>query len=167
MSGGRPSIFSAELASEICARISAGQSLRHVCRDESMPCTSTVLKWARENEEFSQQYAKARDALLEHWAEEITEIADDGSNDWMNNADPENPGYKLNGEHINRSRLRVDTRKWLLSKLAAKKYGDRISAELTGKDGGPIEHKDMTESDLAREVAFLLTSAVKQQETIQ
>lgn len=163
---GRPSLYSLELAALICDRIASGESLRQVCRDESMPCTSTVLKWAREIEEFSQHYAKAREALLEHWAEEITEIADDGSNDWMQNADPENPGYRLNGEHINRSRLRVDTRKWLLSKLAAKRYGDRVAAEITGKDGGPIETKEVSESDLAREVAFLLTSAVKQQQDI-
>jgi hypothetical protein len=167
MSGGRPSLYSLELAARICERISSGESLRQVCRDETMPCTATVMKWAREIPEFSEHYAKARDALLEHWAEEITEIADDGSNDWMNNADPENPGYKLNGEHINRSRLRVDTRKWLLSKLAARKYGDRIAAELTGKDGGPIETKEISDSDLAREVAFLLTSVVKQQDTLQ
>jgi hypothetical protein len=161
---GRPSLYTPELAARICDRIASGESLRQVCRDEAMPCTSTVLKWAREIEEFSQQYAKARDALLEHWAEEITEIADDGSNDWISTNDPENPGYRMNGEHINRSRLRVDTRKWLLSKLAAKKYGDRIATELTGKDGGPIETVNLDDKDLAREVAFLLSSVVQQQE---
>ena len=161
---GRPTLYSLEMSGEICARLASGQSLRQICRDESMPCTATVLKWAREIPEFSEQYAKGRDALLEHWAEEITEIADDGSNDWMNNADPENPGYKLNGEHINRSRLRVDTRKWLLSKLAAKKYGDRVSAELSGPDGKPIETKDVTDSDLAREIAFVLASELRKKE---
>lgn len=163
--GGRPSLYSPELAAKICDRISSGESLRQVCRDESMPCTSTVMKWAREIEEFSQQYAKAREALLEHWAEEIMEIADDGSNDWMKRADKEGAiGYQVNGEHINRSRLRVDTRKWLLSKLAAKKYGDRVAAELSGPNGGPIETKQLDDKDLAREVAFLLTSAVQAQE---
>lgn len=136
---GRPSSYTQEVADEICRRISEGESLRQVCRDESMPSTSSVLKWAREIPEFSEHYAKARDALLEHWAEEITEISDNGSNDWMSANDPENPGYKLNGEHINRSRLRVDTRKWLLSKLAAKKYGERMA--LTDPDGGPLQVK--------------------------
>ena len=161
---GRPSLYSAEMAGEICARLASGQSLRQLCRDDSMPCVATVLKWAREIPEFSEQYAKAREALLEHWAEEITEIADDGSNDWMASEDPDNPGYRVNGEHINRSRLRVDTRKWLLSKLAAKKYGERVAAELSGPNGGPIETKQVDDKDLAREVAFLLTTAVKQQQ---
>lgn len=120
------------------------------------------MKWAVEIKEFTELYTKARESLLEHWAEEITEIADDGSNDWMSSVDPDNPGYRLNGEHINRSRLRVDTRKWLLSKLAARKYGDRVAAEVSGPNGGPIETK-LTDSDLARELAFILTTAVKNQ----
>jgi hypothetical protein len=92
-----------------------------------------VLRWAREFPEFREQYAKAREALLEHWAEEITEIADDGSNDWMERNAKDEAGWVANGEHINRSRLRVDTRKWLLSKLAPRKYGDRM--DLTNSDG--------------------------------
>lgn len=163
---GRPSLYTPELAATVCARISAGESLRSVCRDESMPCTTTVMKWAREIPEFAQHYAKAREDLLEHWAEEITEIADDGSNDWMIVNDPDNPGYRANGEHINRSRLRVDTRKWLLSKLAARKYGDKVTTEVSGPDGGPVEIKDMSNDDLAREVAFLLTKAVREPKTI-
>lgn len=162
MPGGRPSLYSLELATTICERISSGESLRQVCRDESMPCTATVMKWALEIPEFSEQYAKARSMLMEHWAEDILDISDDGSNDWMKNNDPENFGYRTNGEHINRSRLRVDTRKWLLSKLAAKKYGDRISAELSGKDGGPIETADMTETEIARRIAFALAQGMKE-----
>ncbi len=99
------------------------------------------MKWAAEKPEFSEQYAKAREMLLEHWAEDILDIADDGRNDWMerngNKDDEGNPRtntYVLNGEHVNRSRLRVDSRKWLLSKLAAKKYGDKIEL------GGEVQH---------------------------
>lgn len=133
---GRPSDYTPELAIEICRRISDGESLRAVCRDDSMPCTSTVMKWAAEKPEFSEQYAKARELLLEHWAEEIIEIADDGTNDWMErkNNEGESIGWQVNGEHIQRSRLRADSRKWLLSKLAAKKYGDKIEL------GGEVTH---------------------------
>jgi hypothetical protein len=94
------------------------------------------MKWAAEKPAFSEQYAKARELLLEHWAEEIIEIADDGTNDWMErkNAEGENIGWQVNGEHIQRSRLRSDNRKWLLSKLAAKKYGDKIEL------GGEVQH---------------------------
>lgn len=159
---GRPSIFTLELAAQICQRIAEGESLREVCRDESMPSTSTVMRWARDNEVFREQYAKAREDLLEHWAEEIMEIADDGSNDWIQRNEKDNPGYASNGEHINRSRLRVDTRKWLLSKLAAKKYGDRVSAELSGPNGGPIQTEEVTDTERARRLAFVLQQGLKQ-----
>lgn len=168
MSAGRPALYTPELAAEVCRRISEGESLRQVCRDESMPSTSTVMKWARELPEFTELYTQAREALLEHWAEEISEIADDGSNDWMKREVKEGRfEIVLDAEHVNRSRLRVDTRKWLLSKLAPRKYGDRVSAELSGPNGGPIETKQMTNDDLAREVAFLLTSAVRDPKTVQ
>ncbi len=117
--------------------------------------------WAREIPEFLAQYVTAREMLLEHWAEDITEISDDGTNDWMSVNDPDNPGYRVNGEHISRSKLRVDTRKWLLSKLAAKKYGDRVTTELTGKDGGPIETQQVGEFELARRIALLLDRATR------
>lgn len=135
----RPSDYTPALAAEICRRISDGESLRGVCRDDSMPCTSTVMKWAAEKPEFSEQYAKAREFLIEHWAEDILEIADDGRNDWMERyaKDAEgNPdkGWQVNGEHIQRSRLRSDNRKWLLARLAAKKYGDKLEL------GGEVNH---------------------------
>jgi hypothetical protein len=155
-------MYTMDLAAEVCRRISDGESLRQVCRDESMPSTSTVLKWARELPEFSQQYAKAREDLLEHWAEEITDIADDGSNDWIKR---EHESGRLDlvpdSEHINRSRLRVDTRKWLLSKLAPKKYGERVAAELSGPDGKPIAVADVSEAEYARRIAFALSQGLQ------
>jgi hypothetical protein len=134
----RPSSYNLEIAQIICARISEGESLRQVCRDEAMPSTSTVMKWARDIPQFSEHYARAREMLLEHWAEEITEIADDGSNDWSlrekrnKEGDVVSSEYVVDQENINRSRLRVDTRKWLMSKLAPRKYGDHRSVELSG-----------------------------------
>lgn len=135
MPEGHPPLYTPELAAEVCRRIAAGESLRQVCRDDAMPCTATVMRWARDNLEFREQYALARELLLEHWAEELTEIADDGSNDWMKReAEEGRIEIKVDAEHINRSRLRVDTRKWLLSKLSPRKYGDKIEL------GGEIHH---------------------------
>lgn len=125
---GRPSSYTPELGTEICKRISSGRSLRAVCRDEDMPHKATVLRWARDNEVFRDQYTRAREDLLEHWADEIVEISDDGTNDLIEVENQDGTKYeKVDQEHINRSRLRVDTRKWLLSKLAPKKYGDRLT----------------------------------------
>jgi hypothetical protein len=127
---GRPSIFSEELAARICERLAAGETLRAICRDDGMPAPSTVIGWTYADEAFSEQYAKARQHGYQFMADELLEIADDGSNDWMERQDGENAGYQFNGEHFQRSRLRVDTRKWLLSKALPKVYGDRQTHEV-------------------------------------
>lgn len=132
-SGGRPSDYTEALGLTICQRISNGESLRAVCRDKDMPAMSTVMLWTHSRPEFSEQYRVARENLLEHWAEDILEISDDGEKDYTTigeGTDAETE--RVNTEHISRSRLRVDSRKWLLSKLAPKKYGDKQHIEHTG-----------------------------------
>lgn len=131
--GGRPTKYTKELADNICDQLSDGKSLRSVCREESMPSKATVFKWLREIKEFSDQYTKAKIEGADALVEDILDIADDGSNDWMETNDPNNPGYRLNGEHYQRSRLRVDTRKWIASKMKPKKYGDKIDMTTDGK----------------------------------
>lgn len=128
---GRPSIYSEELASRICERLAFGETLRAICRDDDMPNEATVRTWAMDAENpFSTQYARAREIGYHGMADEIREISDDGSNDWMERNDGENAGYQANGEHIQRSRLRVDSRKWLLSKALPKIYGERQTHEV-------------------------------------
>jgi hypothetical protein len=127
---GRPTVYSAAVASEICERIADGESLRAICRDEGMPPENTVRRWAIEDREgFSAQYARAREAQAESLADEILEIADDATNDWNEG----NDGARVfDHEHVNRARLRVDSRKWLLSKLLPKKYGDSLDLKHSG-----------------------------------
>lgn len=138
---GRPSAYTPELAAEICLRMSEGDSLRKICRDESMPSISMVMRWAQSNEAFREQYTRAREDLLEHWAEDILEISDESSKDFVQVAEGEETVERVDHEHIARSKLRVDSRKWLLSKLAPKKYGERLATELSGPGGGPIPVK--------------------------
>ena len=115
--------FDREVADKICERIMAGRSLRDVCRDQDIPSRFTVYKWLAENDSFADQYARATDVRTEELADEIFEIADDASNDWMTNA----KGDKvLNAEHVQRSRLRIDARRWALSKMNPRKYGDKL-----------------------------------------
>ena len=141
-SPGRPSKYSAALGMEICRRMADGESLRSICRDEAMPAESTVRMWHVEDREgFSAHYTHAREAQVDRWAEEIVEIADDGSNDFMERKIGDEIVEVPNHEHMNRSRLRVDTRKWLMSKLLPKKFGDKVTNEHTGGDGGPIKLK--------------------------
>lgn len=138
--GGRPSEFSATVAGLICDRLSSGETLRAICRDEGMPDQTTVFRWIRLHGEFRQQYAHAREAQADNWADEIVEISDDGTNDWMRrNGGEDDEGWRANGEHIQRSRLRVDARKWLMAKAAPKKYGDKVENIHTGADGGPVQ----------------------------
>jgi hypothetical protein len=108
------------------------------------------LRWLNKHAEFRDQYARAREMQAEHFADEILEIADDGSNDWI---ERENAAGRvvaaIDHEHIQRSRLRVDARRWLMGKMAPKKYGDKV--EVTGKDGGPLEHRVDTPQKETRE----------------
>lgn len=122
---GRPSLYAEEVAIEICARLAEGEGLRSICRDEGMPAPSTVIGWVLENREgFSERYAKAKEVATHLLAEELVEIADDKSFDTIQSQD----GRDMpNSEWIARSRLRVDARKWVLSKLMAKKYGDKLT----------------------------------------
>lgn len=125
---GRPTIYSPELAARICAELACGRSLRSVCRADDMPGLETVFRWLREKPEFRDQYEQAKNESADALFEEMLDIADDGTNDWMqiHDKDGENIGWKLNGENVQRSRLRVDVRKWAASKLKPKKYGERV-----------------------------------------
>lgn len=156
----RPSEFSQETADMICSGLAEGKSLRTVCKAAGMPSTQTVFCWIRSIPEFHDQYARAKDESADMHAEDMLDIADDGSNDWMASNDPDNPGFKLNGEHINRSRLRVDTRKWIAAKLKPKKYGDKSTTELTGP-GGKDLIPEVTDIEAARRMAFILAKGMR------
>lgn len=127
MSGGRPTDYSAELVATMCDRITSGESVRSITRDESMPAMATFFRWLHEKPEFKEQYAIAKELGAEALFADILSIADDGSNDYMEKISQEGEaqGYQTNGEAIQRSRLRVDTRKWYLSKVLPKVYGEK------------------------------------------
>jgi len=121
--------YTQELADTICARLADGESLRSICSDDSMPAMSTVMGWLARNAHagFVEQYTRAREAQADAIFDECLDIADDGRNDWMERRDEDggNLGWKENGEAMQRSRLRIDTRKWMAGKLRPKVYGDR------------------------------------------
>jgi len=146
MKNGRPPIYSPELAAAICDRLADGESLRSICRDPAMPDRSVVTGWILNNHEgFTAQYTRAKDIGIEQIADETFDIADDGTNDWIEreNQRTGQTYIALNEEAVARSRIRIDQRKWYLSKIAPKKYGDNAKIELTGADNGPVqvEHK--------------------------
>jgi hypothetical protein len=108
-----------------------------------MPAISTVLRWQEGKSplalKFRSQYARAREQQAHVLVAEIIEIADDGTNDWM---ERQVKGGAIilvaNDEAVQRSKLRVDARKWAASKLLPKVYGDKITTEVSGPDAGPI-----------------------------
>jgi len=129
---GRPSLYTQELGERICARLATGETLREICRDPDMPDEKAVRLWAMDEErapEFVPQYARARELGYESIAEQILGF---GLNDYRG---PD--GFVDNGE-IQRLRLLSDNRKWLLSKMQPKRYGDKVTTEVTGEDGGPL-----------------------------
>lgn len=132
MAGGRPTTYSDESAAEIIERMCEGESLRSICRDAHMPVMSTVMLWKVRNPEFSNQYESAMQSRAQHLFDELLEIADDSSRDKIVD---ENGNERANTEVVGRSRLRVDTRKWALSKMLPKVYGDKVEQIVSNPEG--------------------------------
>lgn len=131
----RPSEFTQDVADAICEKLADGNSLRSICAADDMPARSTVFKWLADpaHSAFVDQYARAREAQAEALFEDILDIADDGSNDYTVKKRPDGSEYDaFDAEHVQRSKLRVDARKWMVAKLAPKKYGDRVELEHSG-----------------------------------
>ncbi|WP_142253172.1 terminase small subunit protein [Bradyrhizobium sp. UNPF46] len=136
MAIGRPTKFTKTLGAKICERIAEGESIRTIVKDDNMPSASTIFRWLldEDKKEFWEQYEKARNIQAELMFEELLEIADDGSNDYIERERQDGETYTvLDNEHIQRSRLRVDTRKWYLSKVLPKKFGEKIDLTSLGE----------------------------------
>lgn len=150
-----PSKFTQELFDEICARLSKGEPLAQICRDEGMPSSNTVRDWCAKDESLAIAYARARDEGFDAIALDALHIADDNGQDTRYTKD----GAEMpDSEWISRSKLRVETRLKLLAKWDPKRYGDRVTTELTGANGGPVETVSWTaqaDDDLLKRVASL------------
>lgn len=122
---GRPTKYTKKLADKICSQLSEGDSMRTVCKPTNMPNKSTLFRWIRTIEDFCDQYARAKQESADALTDEMLDISDNATNDWMERQGKDAEGYELNGENIQRSRLRIETRKWLAAKLKPKKYGEK------------------------------------------
>jgi hypothetical protein len=112
----RPSKYNKDLAFKILGKLAEGMSLRKICAQSDMPAISTVLKWRAEKEEFSEQYAHARELQAFGMFDELIDIADESDKD-----------------NVAVDKLRIDSRKWYLSKVLPKVCGDKIQTEHTGE----------------------------------
>lgn len=119
---GRPTDYTDELGAEICSRMAAGESLASICRDDAMPSRSSVYLWLGIHKDFSDRYARAKEDRADQLFDEMFSIADT-----ENMADTQ------------RARLRVDTRKWALSKMLPDKYGDKLDLNHGGQPNNPLK----------------------------
>ena len=140
--------YTHQIADTICSRMSEGESLRAICRDPGMPSEGTVRGWAvRDLDGFGERYRAARQMLLEFWSDEIVAIADDGE------LDPRD------------RQIRTAVRQWLMSKLAPRRYGDKL--QLAGDPESPLQvmHREVSLENLSDEALDALqrfTQAVMQ-----
>lgn len=135
---GRPTIYTDELAAEICRRIVEGESLTRICKDEGMPNVSSVYLWLFKNKDFSNQYARAREDQADTYSDQIVDIGEEIPMMVITDEDGK-VTKRIDPAGVNRNRLRVDARKWVAAKLKPKKYGDRQI--LAGDKEAPVEIK--------------------------
>jgi len=129
-----------EIVNTVCERIANGESVRAILKDDNLPSFRHFLVWISEDEVKGKQYARAMEIRSDVLFEEILDIADEAENDFF--VDEKTGNEKFNQEAVQRSKLRVDSRKWYLSKLNPKKFGDKIDANLNHE--GKIQIEQIT-----------------------
>ena len=129
-----PKPYNEDIAVEVCQRIAAGEHLRDICNDPRIPSTWTVRKWMADEGTFSVAYARAREAQMDVFSQEIIEIADDA-------AKLKTERVGKNGEvtdvvtdpgAVQAAKLRIDTRWRLMGTLARAIYGDKVDVKVSG-----------------------------------
>jgi len=119
-----------EIFNKILIEIESGRALRKILKeDDNMPSTQTFYKWIDEDAEKSKQYARACEVRADAIFDDIIDIADDSSGDKK----VIQSGEVIDSEFVARSRIRIDARKWIASKLNPKKYGDKIDHTSDGE----------------------------------
>lgn len=121
--GGAHSTYSRAVADEICHLLADGQTLRSIARREGMPTRQTIRSWiVKDYDGFAAKYETAYRLGLDEMADQILDISDDGTRDYKMVDGRE----VVDSDHIQRSRLRVDSRKWLLARRLPKEFGDKV-----------------------------------------
>lgn len=127
----------AENARIICDKIVQGIALKQIARDFGAAHASTIHMWIAQDAAFAEQYRLAKQAQADVFAEECIEIADDGSNDWLEREGKQQPNYEL----AMRSKLRVETRMKLMRFNAPKRFGNTVAHEHSGEVAVNVSHQ--------------------------
>lgn len=135
---GRPTTFTQHMANVICTRIAEGESLREIVKTEGMPDRTTVYDWLLRDENFANQYTRAREEQADTLADEILAIADESPEvDYIRDKQGNVIDIKIDSGYVAYQRQRIDSRKWIAMKLKPKKYGDKLA--LGGDPENPIQ----------------------------
>lgn len=177
--GGQPKYDRVEVGAHICSELKKGRSLDSICRAEGMPAISTVLDWVEQDPAFAEQYAHARKIGYALLADEIIQLSDK-THEWVTVQELDSDGRPMTDEKGNpklkqvlmplsadviaHKRVQIDTRKWMLSKMLPKVYGDKVTNEHTGAEGGPIaiaavDLKNLSDEELENMNRLMLKAA--------
>jgi hypothetical protein len=127
-----------ELEELILGGLMSGRMLTEICREPDMPSVMSVHNWRTQDRGgFAARYRQAREIGCETIADEMVDIADDRSQDWLvrTNKDGTREAF-LDPDRISRARMRFDARRWRLSKIMPRTYGDRIDLNARQDDAG-------------------------------
>jgi len=132
--------YSKEIIKKICDEIEAGESVAEICRQDGMPKRKTVYQWLAKYPDFMEKYRASKMAGVEALVDQMMDIANDASEDFKRDDDGcvllDKKGNRvIDGEHVQRSRLKIDTIKWVATKLVPRLYGDKTQVEHTGEVG--------------------------------
>lgn len=141
--GGRPTKYSEAMDNAICDGIKHGKGLRPICAELDIDVGS-IFNWLREQPEFFKRYAQAREIQAEVLADEIVALADDCRLGEKVTVKGDGKVETVTGDMVERSKLQVDARKWVAARLLPKKFGDRVTSEHIGENGGPIRFEIAT-----------------------
>lgn len=126
-----PTEYSEEVFDTILLRLADGESLNRICRDKDMPGRSNVYMWIINDDRLRDKYVRAREIQAEVLVDEIMDIADDATNDYVTETRDDGSTYQVvDHDHIQRTRVRIDARKWYAGKVKPKKYGESATLDV-------------------------------------
>lgn len=133
------SIFTQALFDKICNQIAEGKSLREICEQKNMPNRKTFRTWRMRTVELQQQYDLACLDREETYFEQIIAIADESRAGFKTTTKSNGDIETVETDMTERAKIQIDARKWTLARMNRKKYGDHVTEELTGPNGGPLQ----------------------------
>lgn len=158
---GGEGVYSDELAEKICERMCLGEAPTQICKDPTMPSYPTVIRWSLSEDPkyavFQVMFDEAKKIMWMYHADQMLDVSDDSVNDYIEryNKFTEEMERVVDPENIQRAKLRVDTRKWLLSKMLPHLYGDKVDVSIGGRNGKAIAVTTITMTAEEAERAYM------------